>query len=234
MPFETIRKNSAPEMVAEQILRQIRAGELPPGAQLPPQRDLAALLGVGRSSVREAINALAVMGYLEPVQGRGTFIRADLPGDVPTTAALRSALEAGSILDLMEAREVLECKSAALAAERAGAGQIRELEKMIRAMENSASGYEPFLEADMAFHTFLAEMTDNGVIREMTRLVLEKVRAHHARFRTAHLSADYRTNSICTAAAVVESIGQRDAAAAMGRMREHLDAIRGELKHVVA
>jgi GntR family transcriptional repressor for pyruvate dehydrogenase complex len=82
MAFETIRRSSAPEMVAEQIINKIAGGELAPGSRLPAQRDLARMLGVGRSSVREAINALVVMGYLEPLQGKGTFIKAVLPCQV--------------------------------------------------------------------------------------------------------------------------------------------------------
>ena len=69
MAFVTIRKSSAPEMVAEQIIERISDGELSPGSCLPSQRELARMLGVGRSSVREAINALVVMGYLKPLQG---------------------------------------------------------------------------------------------------------------------------------------------------------------------
>ena len=72
MAFEMVRKNKASELVAEQIIKQIRSGELVPGNQLPSQRELSELLGVGRSSVREAINALEVMGYLEVQQGKGT------------------------------------------------------------------------------------------------------------------------------------------------------------------
>ena len=62
MVFETIRKNTAPEMVVEQILKKIGSGEIASGSRLPSQRELAVSFGVGRSSIREALNALAVMG----------------------------------------------------------------------------------------------------------------------------------------------------------------------------
>jgi len=90
MAFETIRKSTAPEMVVEQILKKLQTGELKPGSQLPSQRELAQFLGVGRSSVREATNALAVMGYLEVLQGKGTFIRSDLPSTDVSTAQLKA------------------------------------------------------------------------------------------------------------------------------------------------
>ena len=118
MSFETIQKQSAPEMVAGQIIQRIRSGELPPGSRLPAQRELAQIMGVGRSSVREAIHALVVMGYLETVQGSGTFIRGSLPVPAMSAAALSAALRTVSLLDLMDAREFLECKSAELAAAR--------------------------------------------------------------------------------------------------------------------
>lgn len=68
MAFETIKKASAPEMVAEQIIKNIEAGQLLPGSCLPAQRDLARRLGVGRSSIREAINALVVLGYKDVIR----------------------------------------------------------------------------------------------------------------------------------------------------------------------
>jgi len=77
--FETIRKNTAPEMVVEQLMKKISSGEIAAGSRLPSQRDLALSFGVGRSSIREALNALAVMGYLDVQQGRGTFIAGELP-----------------------------------------------------------------------------------------------------------------------------------------------------------
>lgn len=70
MSFEAIKKSSAVSQVTEQILEQIKKNILPPGSRLPSQRDLAVQLGVGRSSIREAVNALVVRGYLEPIQGK--------------------------------------------------------------------------------------------------------------------------------------------------------------------
>ena len=232
MPFETIRKSSAPEMVAEQILKQISSGDLIPGSRLPPQRELAVLLGVGRSSVREAINALVVMGYLEVRQGSGTFIRKNLPADDPSTAKLKAALEAGSIFDLMEAREVLECKSARLAAERAGSEHLGRIKRSLKRMETSEDGYASFLRADMHFHLCLAEATENVVICEMTRIVLEKVAAHHAKLSTTMLSTDYRTISIQTAEKILRCVEAGDGKDAARWMAEHLNAIQGELKHI--
>ena len=231
--FKTIRKSSAPEMVAEQILNQIKSGDLKPGGRLPPQRELSTLLGVGRSSVREAINALAVMGYLDVAQGRGTYVAADLPeADVPL-AQFDAALKAGSILDLMDVRALLEGRSARLAAERAAGQQIRRLENAIQAMRLCGEAYESFLEADIQFHQALAEASENQILCELSRLILDKVVAHHLRLRTTRLSPGYRDISIATAEKIVAAIEAGDSEAAAEWTGRHLNAIKGELKDIL-
>jgi GntR family transcriptional repressor for pyruvate dehydrogenase complex len=233
MAFVTIRKSSAPEMVAEQIIERINDGELSPGSCLPSQRELARMLGVGRSSVREAINALVVMGYLKPLQGKGTFVKDELPAADPGIDKLKAAFAAGSIFDLMEARELLECRSAALAAERADAKQIRNLSAAMQAVAATDKAYAIFLDADIRFHAAVAEATGNVVLGELTKLVLEKVVAHHKELKTALLPPAYREASIRTAARVVDAIKAGDPEGAARWMAQHLDAIRDELRNII-
>lgn len=233
MGFDTIKKASAPEMVAEQILKKIEEGELPPGTCLPAQRDLAQLLGVGRSSIREAINALVVMGYLEAIQGKGTYIRQHLPQTDKTMEKLNAALKAGSIFELMEARHLLESRSAALAAQRAEKAHLGKLKECIERLNAAGQAYSIFLKADIAFHNAVSEATGNVVIYEMTKLILEKLVAHHSDLKTRRLSAQYRQTSIFTASRVVECIGKREEKKASEWMEKHLNAITEELKHII-
>jgi GntR family transcriptional repressor for pyruvate dehydrogenase complex len=232
MQFETIRKASAPEMVAEQILAKIRSGELAPGDRLPAQRDLAAMLGVGRSSVREAINALVVAGVLEAVHGKGTFVTRASRSDAGLLT-LKAALGAGTLLELMEARELLECKTAALAAERADSAQIRGLHEVLARMAGQHGDYAHFLQADIQFHFRLAEATGNCVICELTKLVLDKVAAQHSELRTGRLSTAYRDQSVDTARRVVAAVEDGDSAAAARWMAIHLRAIQEELVDIL-
>lgn len=232
MAFQTIKKASAPEMVAEQILNRIDTKELPPGSCLPAQREMAQLLGVGRSSVREAVNALVVMGYLEVVQGRGTFIRKNLPTVDLTAEKLNAAFKAGSIFDLMEARALLEVRSAALAAQRAESHHLQKLQKALKGIRADEKDYTLFLKADMAFHRRVAEATGNVVICEMTKLILEKVVEHHSHLKTRQLSPRYREISIQTAAKVIEYIKKQDDERASLWMEKHLNAITEELKDI--
>ncbi len=233
MVFETIRKNTAPEMVVEQMLKKISNGEIATGSRLPSQRDLAQSFGVGRSSIREALNALAVMGYLDVQQGRGTFIARELPGTDHSTAKLKMALKAGSLLDLIELRETLECRAVELAAERIETRHFSQLRQSLRDMEESAEDYQRFLKADLQFHTALAEATGNRIFSEMLQFLLEKVVAHHEKFKTSLLSPAYRSHSIDTFKQMLACLEREDGRGAAEWMREHLNAIRRELKDIL-
>lgn len=233
MEFETIRKSKAPEMVVQQMLQKIGSGEIATGSRLPSQRDLASNFGVGRSSIREALNALAVMGYLDVQHGRGTFISRDLPIADVSLSKLKTALRAGSLLDLIELRETLECRAAELAAERAEARHLVSLRRALRDMEESAEDYQRFFQADLEFHTVMAEATANRVFSEMLHFLLGKVVDHHEKFKTSLLSADYREHSIRTLKQVLAGLEREDGRAAAEWMRDHLNAIRRELKEIV-
>jgi GntR family transcriptional repressor for pyruvate dehydrogenase complex len=234
MPFDTIQKSSAPEKVVDQILQKVNEGELLPGARLPSQRELARIMGVGRSSVREAINALVVMGYLEAIHGKGTFICKALPVVNLTEESLNAALEAGSIFDLMEARIVLECKSAELAAERAEPAQIKKLRNALKRVKATEKDYRIFLQADIDFHTCLAEATGNIIICEMTKLMLDKLVSHHSRLKTTKLSPEYRRFSTHSAKMVVHHVENGEGQKASAWMARHLNAINEELRGIIA
>jgi len=232
--FEAIRKSStAPEIVVEQILKKLQSGEITTGARLPSQRALAQSFGVGRSSMREALNALAVMGYLDVQQGRGTFIAQELPDANPSISKLQAALKAGSLLDVIELRETLECKAAELAAERLESRHLRRLKQALRDMEDSQADYRRFLQADVAFHITLAEATTNQIFSEIVRFLLEKVVGHHETFKTTLISLEYRSHSIRTLKQVLACIKREDGRGAAEWMREHLNAIRRELKDII-
>ena len=108
MPFKAIEKSTASRMVVEQILDSLKTGEFRPGEKLPSQMDLADMFGVGRSSVREAIKALDAMGYMEVIQGKGTFFKKDISSDDITLSALKNVLDSVTFSDLMKARVILE------------------------------------------------------------------------------------------------------------------------------
>ncbi len=233
MHFEAIQRSSAPDKVAEQLLARIKSGELAPGTRLPPQRELARQFGVGRSSVREALNALAVMGFLEVFQGKGTFVAREIPGSDPTAAALRAAFQAESLLDLLELREALECRAAELAAERIESGQLAGLRRCLQALEHAGDDYPAFLAADFEFHRRLCEASGNRAFAEIVNPLLSRVAEEHERLKTGLLSRGYREHSVRTLKQLIACLEREDGRGAREWMRDHLNAIRSELKDVL-
>ncbi|GAB2751868.1 FCD domain-containing protein [Salinifilum aidingensis] len=168
------------ELVVERIEERILAGELRVGDRLPPERELAGMLGVSRAAVREASRALQAQGVLRMAVGTG-------PDSGTTVAALpRHALQRFLRLhvalanfppaDVVEARVMLERHSARLAAEHATAPHADALERIAGAMDDPAVGRDRFNELDTEFHVALAEAGGNRLVAEMTSAVRESLR----------------------------------------------------------
>jgi DNA-binding FadR family transcriptional regulator len=158
------------ERIAERIAGEIRVGLLRPGERLPSERDLAQRLEVGRSSVREAIAALQVHGVIETRPGSGSFVAADAVERVQAPGAGNGAIALphdASPSALLEARELLEPRVAALAAEDGRCDPYAEelLARMERAADDAdgADGAD-WNECDRLFHRQIAVMTDNPVL----------------------------------------------------------------------
>jgi GntR family transcriptional repressor for pyruvate dehydrogenase complex len=233
MQFKAIHKDSTPEKVVRAILAKIRSGQLPPGTRLPSQKALAAQLGVGRSSIREATNALALMGYIDIQQGRGSFVCQTPPAPEHSVLQVQAALSAGDIFDLMEARMLLECQCARWAAERATQRHLSALDGAARKIENEVRDYDRFLEADLAFHRRLAEAGQNGVVMELMTPIIAHIRTHHRRYRGAVLMPVVQQRAAASTRRLVALVSEGRATAAAEEMRAHLQTVIEELKAIV-
>ena len=127
-----------------------------------PERELAEALDVSRTTVRNAINKLVVLGLLEHKQGQGTFVRFPdtRPGN-PVAAAME--VEEATISDLLEVRMGLECNAAALAAQRASERDVQFMETSLEEIRIEVNSGRLGTEADTAFHMALAYATKNPV-----------------------------------------------------------------------
>ena len=120
MPFHSIEPRRLYRQIADQIRTLIKSGEFPAGARLPPERDLAKQLGVSRPSVREALIALEVEGFVEVRIGSGIYVQ---PGNDDAGTDRTNEAEAGPF-ELLRARYVIEAECAALAAKSARKAQV--------------------------------------------------------------------------------------------------------------
>jgi GntR family transcriptional repressor for pyruvate dehydrogenase complex len=161
--LKPIKAKRVSDQAYEQIRDLIFRGQLKPGDQIMPERELALALGVSRPTVREAIKKLVTMGLLEHRQGQGTFVRStDSQREHNPLAAVIEGHDA-SLEELLEVRMGLESQSAILAAQRATAEDIQVLERALEAMlaENAAGRLG--IEDDVSFHMALAFASKNPV-----------------------------------------------------------------------
>ena len=139
--------------------------------RIPPERDLCQMLEAGRSSVREALKALEVMGMVESRLGDGTFVcdrSRFLSG--PLLWAIASSPDV-DVRELTEARRLIESELAALAAERATAEDLEKIGKHLDEMEAAGDDIERFLSADLAFHIAIAESAHNRILMNALELI---------------------------------------------------------------
>lgn len=231
MVFQKISKNSASELVIEQIIATIKSGDVKPGEQLPSEKDLAASFGVGRSSVREAIRTLVVMGYLDVFQGKGTFIRNNLPASNDITHFMDKVIEAGALFDLMETREILECRSAELAAKRADKSQVAKIKKATQRLKKSKVNTQEHIDADWDFHMAIAEATNNSVIVDVMNLLINKIHHYNAEFLAT--SSGITTECIYSAEEVISHVLSGDSQKAGTAMQYHLQMMTIEIEKLL-
>jgi GntR family transcriptional regulator, transcriptional repressor for pyruvate dehydrogenase complex len=224
-------KTTTVESVVEIILTHLKSGTFKAGGRLPSQRMLAATLGVSRSTLREALNTLSGMGHLTSVQGKGTFIRDHLQPGVLPNPSRGSSITAGTILELMEARELLECKSAELAATRAGKENLQQIREAVRRISRSGDDVSRFFDADLEFHLALAKASGNQTLFEMIKVLIEKVLSYHKHFR-ATSSPAVRASTYKTACRLLTCLKRGQGVEAAEQMRRHLNLVSAQLREI--
>ncbi len=217
-----------PKRVADLVLEQIRdliyKGELKPGDQIMPERELAELLGVSRPTIREAIQRLVSMGLLEQRQGQGTFVKSPVAESNPL-ASIMNGQEA-TLEELLEVRMGLECNAAVLAAQRATDEDISELKKYHDAMIQDHRKGGPGNDADVSFHMAIAFASKNtiqiNVMRNLYALLFHGIKENLNYLYTEPESIEeiFRTHQ-----KIYESIRDHDSERAYSSMREHIEFV---------
>jgi DNA-binding FadR family transcriptional regulator len=218
MPIKSIEPKRLYRQIADQIAGLIRRGEYKAGERLPPERKLAGQLGVSRPSVREALIALEVEGYVEVRVGSGIYVTPARS----RVARPEMAADSGPF-ELIGARLLIESECAALAARAATPAQVKgiraALEKMKRERER---GVMP-LESDRDFHQRIAEGSGNSALALTVRMLW----AQRTGPLFLQLEHHFDTPALWGAAiaeheAVVEAIESRSPGAARKAMRRHM------------
>ncbi|MEV7736381.1 FCD domain-containing protein [Streptomyces sp. NPDC088921] len=163
MPLGPVRPSPLVEQAAERLREQITAGHWPVGTKLPGETTLAKELGVGRSTVREALRALAGAGLVQPRQGAGVFVTA-----TRTVEDWPTRLRRAAVTDVYEVRMAVEVHAARLAARRRTPEDVTAMERALEGRRAaSASSDAAFVDADITFHAAVVAAAHNPVLADL-------------------------------------------------------------------
>jgi GntR family transcriptional repressor for pyruvate dehydrogenase complex len=222
--FKTIdheRRWTTAEEVISQLREMIHRGELRPGDRLPPERDLAKLLGVSRPTLRAGIRSLAAVGVLQSRRGAGTFVvKTEGPPALDSSPLrLMASLHGLKTREMFEARQSLEMAVAGLAAERATGDQMASMAEELTGMFASLDEPGQFLVHDMRFHQTVAAASGNRILTALMNMVATIL--FEVRSKTVKRARDLKESAEMHRQ-IYRAIRERNPEAARNAMRDHL------------
>jgi GntR family transcriptional repressor for pyruvate dehydrogenase complex len=224
------------DAVARDIEQRILEGSLKPGDRLSPERELAAEMGVSRTSLREAIQKLTLRGLLHSRQGEGNFItnRLDASFAEPWEEMLRDHPSVRE--DLLEFRHMLEAKAAECAARRATDADRERLALSFKQLEDAFKGDDLDLQVDrdLGFHQAIAEAAHNAIIGHLTASLLRLMRDHIRRNLSELMRMPEAREELARQhRAVWEAIDHGGGDRARTAATEHIDFVRERLSETM-
>lgn len=225
LSYRAVRTSRLYEQIVEQIEDSILKGQLKPGDQLPPERDLAQRFGVSRTAIREAVKALREKGLVEAYTGRGTFVTNG------TSQAIRQSLDLiikisqqEGTLHLAELRRILEPEIAALAAPRIEEQLLATMRESVASMDRSIRAHDPegYIEADLDFHLALAEAAGNPLILALIDSIVGLLREQRSRIFNVDGGPE---RGQFHHKRILKAIEEQDPKAARTAMQAHLEQV---------
>lgn len=215
------RARKSSELVARDLASYIVDHDLPEGTRLPPEREMGAALGVGRTTLREALRLLETRGALSIRPGRqgGPIVRRPKPEDLSEVLTLILQFQQASLSDVIEVRMAIEPTVARLAAARIKPEELDELRGTIDRMRTESDDSSLFRRENQVFHATIARASGNVVLatlNESLKLINDG----------AVVGVEYtlrRRRAVAAAhARIVDALGAGDGDAAEVAMRDHL------------
>jgi GntR family transcriptional repressor for pyruvate dehydrogenase complex len=218
---QPIRRDRLYQGIVSQIEGLLERGELKPGDQLPPERELADQFQVSRASVREALRSLELLGIVETRAGGGTFVRKTQPDDL--ARPLSSLISRGhTISDVIDVRGLVEPAIAERAARNITAAEIAELKEILALQERKVAAGEPYVDEDTRFHELIGQAARNELLVTMLGVIWDVLRASREEWlqtdRRAHASLDAHRQ-------ILAALERHDPAPAREAAAEHIRAV---------
>lgn len=228
--FSVVSRSTLPEEIANRLLTQIKEQELQAGDKLPAERNLARMMEVSRPVLREALRALALMRVVDIRQGDGTYITSLEPRQLIAHLDFVFSKDSVALVQLLEARRVVEAGNARLAAVRITDGEVAELENLVLSLTNGIDDPDGFSELDIAFHNAVCAAANNFLLMQFMNIVSTLGRV--SRERTGGLRA-VREAALDDHRRLLEALRAHDPDAAERAMVDHLDHVEEGLRSAI-
>ncbi len=220
--IQPIKRNKLTESIVNLVLTNIKNGTLPPGSKLPPERELMKKLQVGRSTLREAVQSLALMGILDVKPGEGTFVRTIAKEEIIGPHLFVPLIDNESMADFFEARLLIEPRIAALASKRRNAEDIKAIEDtLVKTKQHINSGEDVDRFAGQ-FHLQIAKASKNIVCVRFMEAILSFLvgKRENAERNKAFLQWEYESHE-----SIFTAIKKGDETKAYKAMEQHIQAV---------
>jgi GntR family transcriptional regulator, transcriptional repressor for pyruvate dehydrogenase complex len=220
------------DQVVEQVRDMIVEGSLKKGDRLPSERDLAEQLNISRSSVREAIRALDVIGLVESRHGGGNYIRESFENSLFEPLSMMFMLEKCKIRDILELRRIMEVETSALAASRIRNDELDKLSIIIEKMKITGDE-EINVQLDRDFHYSIARASENFLVINILDVISTLMDTFIKGARGIILSDEKNRQELnLRHESIYKSLSNHDPEGTVSEMRKHFDLIEEYLKDI--
>lgn len=226
--MEMITKKSAAQLALENLQTYIAGDSIQVGDRFPTEKELGAMLGVGRGTIREAVKILISQGFLEIKPGLGTYVKSKTPVQLSSLSQWFRTNEV-ELQDLIVVRSAIEPPATRLAIEKCTDEQLAKLK------ENQAGAMEAAARRDAAamavydeeFHRFIFVITGNVLMIEINDMITGNL----AQFRKNTFKIRHNIENFIPAHdAIIKAFETRDAALGERKMRQHIKKIARDLE----
>jgi GntR family transcriptional repressor for pyruvate dehydrogenase complex len=223
LPVESARQSiSLTQDVKQTLLGWIRDSKFPSGSQLPSMPELERQLGVSRTVVREALQALVGMNLIEIRPGLGCFVKSIRSDLVLNADVLASLLGMEAIIDVVAARRIIEGGAARLAAVTATEEDFEEMEEILRKIERAAHRSQPMYSLTPLFHVAVARATHNKVLEKIVSSFNQLMASGGVLIESKEVGYPYRLKEYESHRDLYEALKSRDPDKAQHVMEEHI------------
>ncbi len=227
--FHAIQNLKMPEEIVRHIRSMIKKGRLNPGQKLPSERNLAQMLGVGRSTLREAMKTLSTLGFSEIKERRGAFVKSLGAVMIPDTVTQLLDQDRSQVKDLYDLRMDLEVGAAFMAAKNRTIDDLHHLERLLTDMESQIDAPRLGIDVDIRFHLAIARASGNVLRHHVLENLFDRYGHYIDVARRPFLKGPSHNQAICSHHRnLFSAIQAKQPQVAQKAMQEHLLMVRAQ------